>query len=413
MRKRADMVREMKGIWEHADAGGRELTSTERSQVEGLLRRIDSAKVLEELDGDYGANRATASAYKTIGEAFVESDGYKKVRDPARRGETWSSGLIDTGQIALGMKGTLLEGSGSPGSGSGGGLLPVPQVVPGVVDKLFQPLHIEDLLLSGQATGNTVRVAVEGTATSAAAGVAEGGVKPESTLGYSAVDEPVKKIATSLTVSDELLEDAVAIQAFINSRLVLFCRIEAERQLLRGTSGGNEVQGLLTSRGVPVYQGLAADDRATQLFRGMNSMRGSAFLEPDWVIVHPTDWERMRLLRDGLGGTAGAFMGGGPFLGSYGQGPVDSSNQVAGAVDSIWGKPAYVSNMIGAGTALVGTRAGAQVWNRGGVSVEASNSHASYFVTDLVALRAERRLALTCYRSQGYVECRLVAGPGG
>jgi hypothetical protein len=31
------------------------------------------------------------------------------------------------------MKGTLLEGAGAPGSGTGGGLLGAPQVVPGVV----------------------------------------------------------------------------------------------------------------------------------------------------------------------------------------------------------------------------------------------------------------------------------------
>jgi hypothetical protein len=38
-------------------------------------------------------------------------------------------------------------------------------------------------MLGGQATTSTVRYAVEGTATSAAAGVAEGGLKPESLLG--------------------------------------------------------------------------------------------------------------------------------------------------------------------------------------------------------------------------------------
>ena len=49
---------------------------------------------------------------------------------------------------------------------------------------------------------------VEGTATSGAAGVAEGAAKPESTLALSTVDEPVNKIATALTVSDEMIEDA-------------------------------------------------------------------------------------------------------------------------------------------------------------------------------------------------------------
>ena len=35
-----------------------------------------------------------------------------------------------------------------------------------------------------------------------------------------------------------------------------------------------------------------------------------------------------------------------------------------------------------AGTALVGTRAGAQVWRKGGMSVEATNSHSTYFALE-------------------------------
>jgi HK97 family phage major capsid protein len=303
------------------------------------------------------------------------------------------------------MKGTLLEGSGAPGSGTGGGWLPVPQVVPGIVDKLFQPLTVESLLSSGQATGNTVRYAVEGTATSGAAGVAEGGVKPESTLAFSTLDEPIKKIATSVTISDELLEDAPAIQQFVNGELSQFVRIEAERQLLRGTSGGNEVQGLLTSRNVPVYPGgTAAGNRAVQLFKAMNGLRGSALLEPEWIIINPSDWETIRLLQD----TAGQFYGGGPFQGQYGNGvQVDASNQISSATDYIWQKPTYVTSALGTGTAVVGTRSSAQVWNRGGMRVEATNSHGSNFTLNLSVIRAERRLGLCVYRPNGFVEVRL------
>jgi HK97 family phage major capsid protein len=312
---------------------------------------------------------------------------------------------MPAGSHAL-IKGTLLEGSGSPGSGTGGGLLGAPLVVPGVVDKLFQPLTFESLLLAGQATGNTVRYAVEGTALSGAAGVAEGGTKPESTLAFSTLDEPVKKIATSIGISDELLEDAPAIQQFINGQLSLFVQIEAERQLFRGTQGGNEVQGVLTSRGVPVYAGgTAVGNKAVQLFIAMNGVRGSASVEPEWIVCHPTDYQELRLLRD----TAGQFLGGGPFMGPYGSGNnLASSGQVTGAIDSIWNKPIYVTTGLGgAGTALVGSRAAGQVWSRGGLSVEASNSHASYFTSNLVAIRAERRLALTLYRPGALCEVRL------
>jgi HK97 family phage major capsid protein len=342
---------------------------------------------------------------KSLGDAFIESAGYKQAIDQYRSSGRLESGF-STGPVSLEMKGTLLEGSSSPGSGSGGGMLTVPQVVPGVVDTLFQRLTVADLFLSGQTSGNTIRYVVEGTATSGAAGVAEAGTKPESTLGLGTRDEPVKKIATILPISEEMLEDAPAIQSYINGRLALFVRIEEERQLIRGTSGGAEVQGLLTSRSVPVYGGgTAAGNRAEQLFKAMNGMRGSAFVEPDWIVISPSDWEAIRLLKD----TANQYYGGGPFLGPYGgpQGPVSATGQLTGANDSIWGKAVYVTGALGAGTAVVGSRDSAQVFRRGGISVEATNSHSNYFQLNLVAIRAEERLALAVYRPPGFVEVRL------
>ena len=202
------------------------------------------------------------------------------------------------------------------------------------------------------------------------------------------------------------MEDATSVQSFINSRLALFVQIEVERQLFRGASGGNEVQGILTSRGVPVYAGgTAVGTYADQLFLAMNGTRGSAFVEPEWIVMHPSDYQKLRLLKD----TAGQYLGGGPFLGPYGNaGVVPSSGQITGAVDVVWNKPCYVTTGIGgAGTALIGSSAAATVWSKGGVSVEATNSHASLFTTDLVAIRAERRLGLACYRAGAFCEVRL------
>jgi HK97 family phage major capsid protein len=180
-----------------------------------------------------------------------------------------------------------------------------------------------------------------------------------------------------------------------------------ERQLLRGSAGGDEVQGLLTSRGVPVFTaGTALGSVAEQLFKAANSMRGSAFVEPDWIVVSPTDYEKLRLGKD----NSGQFYAGGPFSGSYGVGQGGAASpQITGSPDLLWGKPTYVTPLIGSGTALIGTRSGAQVWSRGGLTVEASTSHDQHFVKDLVAIRAERRLALTVYRNSAYVEVRGLA----
>jgi HK97 family phage major capsid protein len=379
-------------LYKNADREHRALTDAEVAEVESALDAAEREHEIKGLAAPFDGFFA-GPAGGDPGSRFIASEGYKAISDPALRGQQWSTGAVEVGMMA---KGTLLEGAGAPGSGTGGGLLQVPQVVPGVVETLFQRLTVADLLASAMATTNTVRVTVEGTATSGAAGVAEGAVKPESTLGLSTVDEPVKKIATSLTTSDELLEDAPATQQFVGRRLSLFVDVELDRQLLRG-GGTNELVGITGRSGVSTWGRGTVDSNAVALFKAMTGQRGSSFLEPSAIIMHPTNWQTTRLGTD----SAGQFFGGGPFLGPYGgpQGPVGIGNQVTGEVDRIWGKPVVLSTVIGAGTALVGAfDAAATLYRRGGMTVEASNSHSDYFEKNLVKIRAEQRAALAVLR---------------
>ncbi len=71
--------------------------------------------------------------------------------------------------------------------------------------------------------------------------------------------------------------------------------------------------------------------------------------------------------------------------------------------EMLWNKPVILSDAIGAGTALVGNfGAAAAIARRGGVTVEASNSHQDYFEKNLVKIRAEERLALCVYRPAAF-----------
>lgn len=427
--KMVEVAKQAQSIMEAADSEGRSRTDDENAQIAELHKSLEILKsnkreledqrdLEEEVNGAIkGIDKSESGielkhgpdsvsippAELTPGEIFVQSEGFKSIQASFRENGRLGQG-ITTGPVSVSTKGTLLEGAG----GGGGPLAaPVPQVIPGVVDKQFQPLRIADLLLSGQATTNSLRYVVEGTATSGAAGVAEGGSKPQSTLGLTTTDEPVKKIATTLKISDEMLEDASQVRSYIDGRLSLFVRIEEERQLVVG-AGTNELVGIKPSgntRSIGIYGGgTAAGNKAVQLFKALNGQRGSALLEPDFVVVNPSDYQDLRLLTD----TAGQFFGGGPFQGPYGNGSnLPASGQVSGAVDYIWQKPVVVTTAVGAGTALIGTRSAAQVWRKGGLTVEATNSNEDDFLKNLVTIRAEERLALAVYRPVAFTEVRL------
>jgi HK97 family phage major capsid protein len=393
------LASEASALFDKADAEGRQLTPAEREEAQEKVARFKDLQARQQafdVAGQIGNPDSEAWTFGgDAGKAFTASAGYKAIRDPAMRGQTFTSGAVE---VPLMTKGTLLEGPGAPGTGTGGGLLPAPDVRPGVVQKLLAPpLGVADLFGQATATTNTVRVVVEGTATSAAAGVAEGAAKPESTLALSTVDEPVRKIATSLVVSDEVLDDAAATQGFVNGELTRFVKIEEERQLLRGSTA-NEIPGLVGRSGVNTYSKPAADDNTVALARVIANTRGSSYVEPDAIIMSPVNWLSSRLLRDGAGGTVGQYLAGGPFTGAYG-----TSGAPGLFGGELWNKPVVLSDVVGAGTAIVGNfGAAATLYRRGGLTVEATNSHSDLFVKDLTTFRAEMREALAIYYANAF-----------
>ena len=187
-----------------------------------------------------------------------------------------------------------------------------PQLQAGVVETLYQPPTVADIIPSGQTNSPIVRYVTESTTVvNAAAGVAAGSAKPESTLDFVQVDEPVKKIATLLPVQDEMLEDAAQIQSYINNRLSLFIRLQEDVQILRG-GGTNDLTGIVGRSGVNTLGTAAAGTiPAEHVFKAANGVRGSSYLNPDTLVINPTSWQTLRLAKD----SSGQYLGGGPWYG--------------------------------------------------------------------------------------------------
>jgi HK97 family phage major capsid protein len=222
---------------------------------------------------------------------FGKSAGYRSIKGD--RPQTWTTGKVE---VPYQFKGTLLE---TTAGGPGGGLVP-PDYRAGVVETLFQPLTVADLLNTENTTGSQIRYTVEGTATNSAAAVAEGGVKPESTVVLSETVEEIRKLATVIHISDELLDDAPAVQSYLNNRLTLFVRITEEDQLLYGSGTAPNLRGVLNRSGSQNH------NRGTftnlDAIRQMITKSRTSFVEPDGLLLHPAPWENIELLKDSQGG---------------------------------------------------------------------------------------------------------------
>lgn len=316
---------------------------------------------------------------KSLGEQFIESDGYKAAVAGGKTAANLKFGFEAKGFLfPAGQKATFTTAAT--------GLDSTVNYVPGMVMVEQQRLTIRDLLAVGQTTMNSIPYIAETSFTNGAETVAEEGEKPEATLATEDRTAPVKKIAVLIKVTDEVFADFPMMRDYVNNRLRFMVLAKEEQQLLNGAGTGSQITGILHTSGIQT-QAQGSDTNADAIHKAITKVRSTGFYEPDALVIHPTDWQLLRLAKD----QNNQYFGGGPFTGPYGVGGI--------AGETYWGLKVVVTTAIAAGTALVGAfKLGAQIWQREGVKVEAFDQNEDDVNFNRVTVRVEERLALTVYR---------------
>ena len=396
IRRAADAA---KLITQLAETENRDLSDTEKSDVQKNIDGITVLKVrIQEMDDREALKAAVNAAValspapeqgsseaKTLGEAFVKSQNYKAMKTRGFTG-TWSTGSVEFGQKLTDAGLTVVS------TGDGGGSYPLqPQIARGPVPNVNENARvIASLFGQGTATQNTLVYLEETTTTpgviserysdsdATVTTTAEGAAKPAAFVDFTKRSKSLTKLAAFLPVSDEMLEDEPQIVSYIDGRLGIFIRQAEDAFLFDELLAANigNADGSVDLGGNNWFDGIAAGILRVQKHGGLN---------PDAVLMNPSDFWTMSTQK---ASTSGEYFGGSPY-----RAPADNP----------WGVPVIVTNAINAGTAIVGAfREGATVWRKGGLSVEASNSHSDYFRKNLTAIRAEERLALTVYRPSAF-----------
>lgn len=336
---------------------------------------------------DEGRSDAPVRA-KSFAQQVIDSDAYRNVSSKntmAAAVEVKTANTIDEGIIP----------AFSGGAGMGGQLV-APQLLPGIVPLNFQPLTVADLMAQGTTSSSSVSYVIESAFQDLTATVAEKGTKPQLDLTLARRQDNVTKIANVAKVTDEMFQDAEQFQAYLSNRMIFGVKRVEENQLLNGSGTSPNLQGILNRSGlataVTTAAGLTALKAMEGIFNQITALRSVSFVEPDAVVIHPTDWQTIRLGKD----SQNQYYAGGPFTGAYG-------NPGPSNVNQIWGLKAVITTAIAQGTALVGNfQESAQIFRRQGVTVEMTNSNVDDFVNNLITLRAEERLALAVYRPAGF-----------
>lgn len=312
---------------------------------------------------------------KTIGKQLVESEQFKSMISNGQRG---------TGQVKVGSfhKTNVVNATGQN--------QPLVQSirVPGVIVPGLQRLTIRDLMPAIPTTGNLIEFVKETAFTNNAAIQAnEGDQKAESALTFALSNVAVKTIAHFIPASKQILSDAPALQAYIDSRLLYGLKLKEEGELLNGSGSGAEISGLIANSTTfdTTRTTVATDNYMDVISHALTQVRTGSFFEPDGIILNDADWEHILLSKD----TTGRYLAGGPF-GNDGQ--------------TLWGKTVVHTPSMASGQFLVGAFSlAAAIWDREDATIEISREHSDFFIRNLIAILAEERVALTVFRALALV----------
>lgn len=357
-----------------------------KTAVDEVLLKMGTMKTehedrLKGLEDKLSKSRAFGSAeeLKSIGEMVVDSDQYKNFTTRKEK----SSGQIEVGSF---HKTAIVNATGQNQP-----LVPAVRV-PGIFNILNQRLTMRDILPVIPTNGNSIEFVRETTFTNAAAPqgagsspqVYENVAKAESALAFTLYHEPVQTLAHWIPASRQVLDDAVGLQAYINSRLMYGLKLKEESQILTGSGAAAQLNGLVT-QATAYDTGLnAGGDTDIDKLRHVMLQAELANSMVSAFVLNPTDWHNIELIKTTGTSSSGEYI----FANPHGI-----------SAPSIWGVPVVSTQSVASGHFLTGDFNNAcALYDRMNATVEVSRDYSDYFVKNMVAILAEERLALVVYR---------------
>lgn len=429
-------------IAEKADNEGREMSDAERTEFEAkfalatekksqadIAKRdqdiLDQAKSIADLVGDadlaegmigdldaQAKEAARETLRKSLGRTIVESSEFKAAMAPFKAADgslrVPEKSHFSTDPIAV--KSFIRTKSLFTGASdtSGGAFVVADQS--GIIEMLGRrDFRLRDLVSVRTTASDVVEYVEQTSHTNNAAEVAEatssaaptqdgstgplvqnagGGYKPEGAWAFARRSAAVKTIAEWVPATKRALADAGQIEGLINDELRKDIEEREDAQILNGNGSGENLTGILN------WSGIQSQAFSSDLFqsvrKGITKAKTIGRVNPNGIVMSPADVEQVDLAQD----ANDRYYGLGPFA----MGP-----------RTLWGLPIVESEAIADGTALLGDFSKAVLWDRQQTTVTMTDSHADFFIRNLVAILAEERVAFAVTRPKAFVSVDVAA----
>ncbi|HUX76756.1 MAG TPA: phage major capsid protein [Anaerolineae bacterium] len=415
------LLLDARAIADLAEKEGRDFTAEEREQIEKLLKAAGDLKAelaeaekdvqlrknILALDAEFAAvpkkelPAGQPGRGKSIGERFVESEQFKR----------WMEQIAPGGHVPESTRGIhsppveykslfkdLITGVDDESAGA---------FVETDYTRIYEalgryPLNVLQLINRRTTTSDLVHFVRQTQLVQEATPVPEANVtdysgatgeisgeKPEGATAFEQVTTPVKTIAVWIPATKRALSDAAQIRGLIDQELRDDLAEELEDQLINGDGVGENFTGLAITAGI-LTQAWNTDILTTSRQAITNLQVNGRARATAWVI-HPEDWETIELLQD----TTGRYYWGGP---------------LSRGAPQLWGVPVVTSQTLTQGTGYLGDWRKMVLWDREQANIQVSDSHADFFIRNMVAILAEMRAAMGVIRPTGFVEVAFESG---
>lgn len=257
-------------------------------------------------------------------------------------------------------------------------------LIPGMIDYLRETPRIASIVGQGTTDSDTVEYVSQSAPTNNAAFTAEGSASSEMVIPFATNTTSVQELPAWIPVTLRAMADAGQIRTIIENELVTNILQTLDTQVLSGNGSGANFTGITNTSNIGTVA-LGADTRLDAIHKAITTVRTAAgvVLDADYVVMHPNDWQDIRLEKD----SNGQYL-----LGSAG---------FAGAMQ-VWGVPVVQTTLATSGTVVVGNfRRGATLWLRAGISVT-SGLNAADFTTRQITLLAVMRAAFVAHRAGAF-----------
>jgi HK97 family phage major capsid protein len=207
-------------------------------------------------------------------------------------------------------------------------------------------------------------------------------------MTWQLITETVKTLAHFVAASNRAMADAAQLRTYIDNFLRYGLDEELEDQILTGSGSGQNFTGILNVSGTTAQA--FSTNILTTTRKARTKVRVTGRAKPTAWVMHPNDWEAFDLLQD----NEARYYYGGPMM--PGQ-------------PTLWGLPVVESEGMTEGTCVVADWKLAVLWQRMQAMISMTNSHADFFVRNLIAILAELRAAFGVIRPAAFVITDLTA----